>query len=294
VFARLLAVMAGCTAALTGCLFTTQTAAGRALHRAPDRLAEARGAAVTVSFASRLVRQGALTSVPRPDPGVSFSGVMDLTAGTASYTAKGASSPTIVFSGDRVFALTPHASPRAARPWIGVTLNDHLQDNRLDLSAMPASFAAYALRPSLLLDMLSGALTGSIHKRGREAVGGVSTTRYDVRFDIDQALDNATRESYSQRQIDDIDKLLEVLGIDTGQLDDGSVWLDSHGNPRRILVRLRESPVPQSLLLVTADVRFTPTSAPATVTVPDVNSVVTVPSLFQMLSPFKDALGSAS
>ena len=286
--------MAGCALALTGCLFTTQTAAGRALHKAPERLAQAPGARVSVSFTSQLVRQGALTSVPRPDPGVSFSGVMDLTAGTASYTAKGASSPTVVFSGDRLYALTPHASPRAARPWIGVTLNDHLQDNRLDPSAMPSSFAAYALRPSLLLDLLSGALTGSIHSRGRQTVDGVRLTRYDVRFDIDQALTNATRVHYSQRQIDDIDKLLEVLGIDTGALDNGTVWLDSNGDPRRIVVQIRESPVPQSLLLVTADVRFAPTTTPVTVTVPDVNTVVTVPSLFQLLTPFKDALGSAS
>lgn len=291
---RVLAVSAGCAVALTGCLFTTQTAAGRALHNAPERIASAQGVKVTVAFESRLVRQGSLTAVPAPDPGVFYTGVVDLAAGTASYTAKGASTPSIVFAGNRVYALTPHARPRDARPWLATILDEHLHDHTIEPTAMPASFAAFALRPSVLLDMLCGALTGSIHKRGRELVDGIATTRYDVRFDLGQAYDNATRVDYSQRQIDDLAKVFEVLGIDVGQLDDGSVWLDADGNPRRMLVGLRESTVPQSLVLVTADVRFTPTSTPTPVDVPDINSVVTVPSLFQLLSPFKDALGSAS
>jgi len=277
---------------LGACIFPNKTAAGSALHKAPKRLARAPGVALKVSFASRMVRQGALTSVPAPDPGVSFSGVMDPRTGAASYAAPGATSPAVVFSGNRAFALTPHAGPKDARPWLSTTLDKDLQDRRLDPSAIPSSLAAYALRPSVVIDMLSGALTGSIHEVGRSTVDGVSLTQYDVRFDLEQAFDNATRVRYSQRQIDDVDKLLEVLGVKTTTLDDGSVWLDADGNPRRVVVHLRQSPVNDSLLLLTVDLRLTPMNTPVTVTVPNGNQVVTVPSLFQMLAPFKDAMES--
>lgn len=273
-------------------MFSNATAAGSALHRAPRQLSRAQGVAVRVSFSSQLLKRGALTSVPPPDRGVSFSGVMNPRTGASSYSAPGTTSPAVVFAGNRVFALAPHAGPNDARPWLSTILDKNLQDHTLDPTAIPSSLAAYALRPAVLLDMLSGALTGSIHQARASTIDGVSQTRYDVRFDLEQAFDNATRRHYSQRQIDDVDKVLEVFGIKTGTLDSGSVWLDGTGNPRRVLVHLRQSPVPDSLVILTVDLRLTPTSAPATVTAPADNSVVTVPSLFQLLAPFKDARGS--
>ena len=277
---------------LAGCSFSNKTAAGTALHNAPRQLSHAPGVQLRVTFGSRLLKRGALMSVPAPDPGVSWSGVMDPRTGASSYAAPGATSPAVAFSGTRVFARTPHAGPQDARPWLSTTLDKDLQDGTLDPSAVPPSLAAYALRPSVLTDLLSGALTGSIHNRGPSTVDGVSLTQYDVRFDLAQAFDNATRVRYSQKQIDDIDKVLGVLGIKSDSLADGSVWLDAKGNPRRVVVHLRQSPVTDSLLLLDVDLRLTPTNVPVTVAVPNDNTVVTVPSLFQMLVPFKGAMGS--
>lgn len=279
---------------LAGCLFSTTTAAGSALHNAPKRLSRAPGVVLKISFTSQTVRRGALTSLPPPDPGMSLSGVMDPRTGAASYSAHAASTPSVIFSRNKVFALAPHAGPEDARPWLSATLDKHLQDHTLDPNAIPSSLAAYALRPSVLLDMLSGALTGSVHVAGPSTVDGVSLTKYDVRFDLAQAFDNATRVRYSQRQIDDVDKVLDVLGIKTGDLDDGSVWLDGTGNPRRIVVHLRQSPVPDSLVLLSVDLHLEPVSTPVHVAVPGSNAVVTVPSMFQLLSPFKDAGRSAT
>jgi hypothetical protein len=274
---------------LGGCFFANTTAASRALHHAPKQLSRSPGVALRVAFSSRTLRRGALTSVPPPDPGVSLAGVMNPRTGAASYTATGATTPAVVFSGRRVFAVTPHASPTDARPWLSTKLDRRLQDHTLDPTAIPSSLAAYALRPAVLVDMLSGALTGSIHKAGSSSDGGVRLSRYDVRFDLEQAFDNATRVQYSQRQIDDVNKLFDVLGIKITTLQSGSVWLDAAGNPRRVVVHFRQSPVPDSLVVLTVDVTLTPTQAPVTVAAPNGNSVVTVPSLFQMLSPFKDA-----
>src|SRR4051812_31832748 len=99
---------------LGACIFPNKTAAGSALHHAPKQLSRAPGVALSVSFSSRMVKRGALTSVPPPDPGVSFSGVMDPRTGAASYAAPGSTAPAVVFSGNRVFALTPHAGPKDA------------------------------------------------------------------------------------------------------------------------------------------------------------------------------------
>lgn len=276
----------------TGCLFSDQTAAGKALNNAPQRLARMPAAVLTVSFGSRLLRQGGLTSVPPPDPGVSFKGVMDLRSSRASYTALGGTKPSVVFDGNHVYAITPHASPLDARPWLATTINKDLQDHTLNPSAVPSSLAAYVLRPFLLLDLMSGALTGSIRNRGHDTVDGVATTRYDVRFDLFKALDEATRVHYSQRRIDDVVKLWSILGVDTAKLDDGSVWLDATGQPRRLLVYVRESPVAHSLLVLVADMHLTPMASAPAVGIPPESAVVTVPSLFQFLAPFKDAMPS--
>lgn len=266
---------------------------GNALHDAPEKLARANGVTLSATFASRLVKQGGLVTVPAPDPGISFTGVLDLRSGKASYTPVGSASPSVVFSGDRVFALTPHARPDDARPWLATKLDEHIQDQTLDPSAVPGSMAAYALRPALLLDLLTGALTGSIRSRGADQVGGVPTTRYDVRFDLSRAFYNAKRVRYSQRQLDDLDKVFEILGVKTEDLDEGSVWLDAQGNPRRIVVLLRESPVSQSLVVVGIDLRLTPTDKPVSVTVPKDSAVVTVPSFFQLVTPLKPAARTA-
>jgi hypothetical protein len=271
----------------SGCLLNTKTTEGRALHDAPQILARSESVGVSLTVASRLVRQGSLTTVPGPDAGFHVDGVMDLESDRAVYTAAG--KPVAVFDGRRAFALRPHARPSDARPWVQVSIDDDLQDEVLDPAALRPSLAALAFRPSFFVDSLAGALTGSIEKRGAEDVDGVPTVRYTARFDLNQALSQAKRRRYSQREQDELARLLEVLGVKEDQLHDGTVWLDAQGVPRRLLLKLRESPTPQSLIVMTLDLRLEPRSTPASIEVPGVNTVTTVPSLFQYLQPLKTA-----
>jgi hypothetical protein len=267
----------------SGCLLDTKTGEGRALHDAPTVLAAARSVQLSMTASSRLVRQGALTSLPAPDPGYHLDGVLDLDANRAAYLVSGR--PVAVFDRNHVYALRPHARPTDARPWVKVTLNDDLEDRLLDPAALRPSLAALALRPSLLVDSLSGALTGSIKKRGTEDVDGTPTTKYTARFDLTQALFNAKRRDYSQREQDDLEKLFGILGLRSDEINDGAVWLDQQGAPRRLVLQLREKPVPESLILVTLDLRFAPKTEPTDIDVPGINTVTTVPSLFQFLQP---------
>ena len=73
----------------SGCLLTTKTAEGRALHDAPEILARAQSIDVSLTASSRLVRQGSLTTVPGPDPGFKVTGVVDLASEQAVYKAAG-------------------------------------------------------------------------------------------------------------------------------------------------------------------------------------------------------------
>ena len=269
----------------SGCLLHTRTAEGRALHRAPLVLSRATSVGLSLTVSSRLARLGSLTSPPAPDPGFHVDGVLDLATGRAAYTDAGRT--VAVFDRKHAFALRPHARPTDARPWVELSVDKHLKDLVLDPGALPPSLALRALRPSVLVDALSGALTGSIERRGQEDVDGTPTTKYTARFDLTQALTEATRHRYSQHDQDDLAKLLEVLGVKEDALNDGAVWLDAQGAPRRLVLSLRESPTPQSLILVQVDLRLTPRSAPAVIDVPAGSAVTTVPSLFQFLQPLK-------
>ena len=271
----------------SGCLLDTKAGEGRALHDAPQVLARAQSVAVSLTASSRLVRQGSLTTVPKPDPGLHVDGVLDLASGRAVYTTAGR--PVAVFDRNHAYALRPHARPSDARPWVKVAINEDLRDLVLDPAALQPSLAALALRPSVLVDSLFGALTGSIERRGSEDVDGTPTTKYTARFDLTQALAEAKRRRYSQREQDDLAKLFEVLGIKTDALNDGAVWLDDKGAPRRLQLALREEPTPESLILLALDLRLTPRPAAAAIDVPGNNTVTTVPSLYQFLQPLLTA-----
>ena len=278
----------------SGCLFTDTTRAGRLLHNAPKVLSRSPSVAITVQFRSFLVRRGTLATLPQPDPGLSLSGVMDPRSGRAYYTAGKSSKPAAVFDGNTIYALIPTAKPEDARPWISTVANKKLNDFILDPSAVPGSLAAFALRPALLVDLLSGALSGSIKRLGQESVSGVNTTEYKVKFDIDQALLNSTRVTYSQKQQDDLHKLFKVLGIKSDRLDDGAVWIDDQGDPRRVQVAIQESPADQTKILLLLDMELTPQDTAAQLSVPAANSVESVPSLNQFLLPLKSRLGGAA
>lgn len=278
----------------SGCLINNKTQAGRTLHNAPKILSRSPSVAITVRFASRLIRRGSLSTIPQPDPGLMLTGAFDPKSGRGYYSTGGSTKPAVVFDGNTLFALLPSAKPDDARPWISTVANKKLTDYTLDPSAVPASLAAFVLRPTLLVDLFAGALTGSIQRVGPATIDGAATTEYSAKFDIDQALNNSTRITYSQKQQDNLGKLFKILGIKSDALDAGAAWIDAAGNPRRLLVAIQESPADQARMLLLVEVDLTPLSTPAAVPIPPANSVETVPSLNQYLLPLKVRLVSSA
>ena len=267
----------------TGCLPETKTTEGRALHKAPDQMEKATSLTLSLKVSSLLVRRGALTSLPAKDGGLELTGVLDLRADRASYALAGRT--VAVFDHKHAYARRPNALPTDARPWVHVVVNDKLQDRLLDPVALPASLLAYAFRPTLLVDALSGALTGSIVKEGTDEVDGTATQRYRMRVDLTQAFSESTRRTYSQREQDDLAAFLKILGIKDDDLHGGEAWIDSSGMARRIVVVLDEHPADKAHLLVRFDLTLTPQDTPAAIDVPKQSAVATVPQLFQYLQP---------
>jgi hypothetical protein len=293
-----LSLTAAATAALvlltSGCLFADRTEAGRLLHNAPKKLAGIPSVAMTLHMQSQLVRRGELATIPQRDPGLTLTGVLDPRSGRAYYATSGSTKPAVVFDGNTLFALLPSAKPADARPWISAVASKKLDDYALDPAAAPGSLAAFALQPALLVDLLSGALTGSIHRVGPATVNGVATTEYTAKFVIEQAFTESTRVSYSQKQQDDLDKLFKVLGITEDSLDEGAAWIDAQGVPRRLQLAIHESPAERSRILLFVDLQLTPQQTPAALPVPSANSVETVPSLSQYLLPLKARLAGVT
>ena len=273
-------------ASLASCAFQDKTSAGRLIHEAPRLLQRQPGLDLTLAVSARLTSRGTLASMPAPAPPIRFDGSVDLRHGLSFYRLEPSGRPSVVFAGDTIYGLTPGASADDARPWVSVVADKKLSDQRLDSSSVSASLAAaYALRPSLLIDFLDGALTGSIHNVGKATVAGVETTAYTARFDLSQALTNTTRTNYSQRQQDDVAKVLSVLSIDTGNLERGEVWLDAHGLPRQFALTIDETPAPQAHLAVSLLMTLTPLTRTPAIPVPGPDTVITMPSLFQFLTP---------
>ena len=278
-------VAVGATVLASGCLPETKTTEGRALHGAPERLEKAPSVALALTVSSRLEERGTLASRPASDPGLSLTGLLDLEHDRATYSLDGM--PVAVFDGDDAYAKRPNALPTDARPWVHVVVDEDLQDRVLDPVVLPSSLVAFAVRPSLLVDALGGALTGSIETRGQDSVDGTTTQHYAMRVDLAQALSKAERVTYSQRQQDDLAAFFEILGIEEDDLHDGEVWLDGDGVPRRIVLELNEEPSADTELVVRFDLTLSPQDAPAEVQVPKASTVATVPQLFQYLQPLK-------
>jgi hypothetical protein len=276
-------VLAGALVAVAGCLPDTKTAEGRIVHGSPEVLARSGSATLLLKVTSRLVDRGSLASLPAADAGLELTGQVDLRSGRSQYLKSG--KPVAVFEGEAAYARRPNALPTDARPWVRVDITEDLQDRVLDPVAVPASLVALAIRPTLLLDALAGALTGSLEEEGPDTVSGVSVQRYAMRVDLTQAFTKSERERYSQRAIDDLTAFFEIIGIEENDLHEGKVWVDGDGLPRRILLELVEEPSRDTDLRVTFDLTLEPQPSSVEISVPKQSSVSKVPQLFQYLQP---------
>jgi hypothetical protein len=138
-----------------------------------------------------------------------------------------------MMSGPILYVRRPGAATADGRSWAKLDLRDLYDDREaLDNSA----YGANALGPLVLVDLLRGALTGSVRRLGDAEVDGVPTTHYRANFAFDKAFDDAPDDLR-----EGVEAALSVMGSAYDGISKGEVWLDGNGLPRRFMVTVRES-----------------------------------------------------
>jgi len=127
------------------------------------------------------------------------------------------------------------------RPWIEVDFSK-ITPRKDPPGRLPPQLA---LDPSLLVDLLAGALSGSVHRDGSDTVDGVATTRYSLHVDWDKATSDEGRVAaglpkLSKFRLHTLDRIYEQLAV-SDTIVPTRLWLDAGGLPRRIEMRFAQT-----------------------------------------------------
>ena len=141
--------------------------------------------------------------------------------------------PVQVFAGDVLYQRRLNQAGEGTtggRQWVKLDFGDHYDDRE---NTHGHGFGSQSLNPAWLVDLVGGALMGSVEEVGTEVVRDVPTTRYEVNFSWDDAfedVDDDEREGFLAAA--------SMMGIPE-KVVKGEVWLDDEGLPRRIRANVR-------------------------------------------------------
>lgn len=255
VVAAAAAVAALTPAGFAGCGLGDRAARAERLIDSVDLLAEA-GTAV----GSVVVTLTLLEAPPAAEGAVrggSFAGqpsdvIVDVAGRRAALGP--ADAPTHLFDGLVAYGRRLDAAEGDARPWMKVDLEE-VTEGSVSAERLAPEAIRNALNPSFLVDLIAGALSGSVEEVGSKDLRGERTTRYDANFDVDKTLHDTRRRRYPEREREALDDVLKLLDV-SGRVFPGSVWLDAQGRPRRFQVGLRVSPQPGFVLELRLDLEL--------------------------------------
>jgi hypothetical protein len=109
------------------------------------------------------------------------------------------------------------------------------------------------LHPVHLLQLVAGALTGSVKRVAPEPIGGEPTSHYKVNL----SLDNADRElKLSEKDRDARRAVFTALAV-KGDVLPAEVWVDGQGRLRRLQMRLTQRPARAATLFFVARLEIT-------------------------------------
>lgn len=154
-----------------------------------------------------------------------------------------ADQPALIFDGLLGYGRRLEAAEGDARPWMKVDLADLAEgDSKVNFTRLAPDALRNALNPSFVVDLIAGALSGSVEQMpGTETLAGTPTTKYEANFDIEKAVGDTRRDRYPEDDRDAAYELLDLLTV-SGRVFPGAVWLDGEGRPRRFQIALRVSP----------------------------------------------------
>src|SRR4051794_17827181 len=139
--------------------------------------------------------------------------------------------PQVVAAFDDAVFYQYNANAGQARPYTAVNIG-RLYDQRQQHKGDAAGNSI--LNPAYMFELLPGVLTGSIKTLGPDTVGDVATTHFQANFDATRALAHAPKDRQHA-----VAAALALMNVDNSAIK-GEVWLDAAGQPRKVLMHLRE------------------------------------------------------
>jgi hypothetical protein len=142
--------------------------------------------------------------------------------------------PFQVFAGDTFYQRRVNQTGEGTtggRQWVKLDFGKHYDDRE---HKEGQGFGAQGLNPAWLVDLVGGALMGSVEELGVEVIRDASTTHYKVNFSWDDAFDDASKE-----EREGFRTAAAMMGIPE-RVVRGEVWLDDEGLPRRIKANVRQ------------------------------------------------------
>jgi hypothetical protein len=249
---RASAVLAGAvalTVLASGCGIQEKKENAERIRRSIEKLAEQRTANAHLTFSMTVIE------TPRNAGGASVQGLPLLQEGANTpevsalllldYGNKLAQTslpaaapdqapvPVQIFARDVVYQRRLNQSGEGTtggRQWVKLDFGDHYDDRE---NTEGNGFGSQSLNPAWLVDLVGGALMGSVEVVGTETVRDVSTTRYRVNFSWDDAfedVDEDEREGFLAAAA--------MMGIPE-KVVKGEVWLDDEGQLRRVRANVR-------------------------------------------------------
>jgi hypothetical protein len=169
----------------------------------------------------------------------------------------------------------------SSRPWLQLDIGT-LYDSRRRFAGV--GYGHDLLSPLWIVDLLRGALTGSIERVGTAQVADVATTEYKVNFAWDKSLKGAPDD-----HVRAVETALTLLAVPPKVMK-GRVWLDAEGVVRQMQVEIRQSKGRHQTVSWQHTVRFAAIGQPVTIVLPKAAQVARVDSL----GPIANAATGAS
>jgi hypothetical protein len=181
-----------------------------------------------------------------------------------------------VFEDTRVFVRRQNARPTERRTWATLDLRRIVDNERpLDTSELsPAASltsVASSVNPVYLVELVRGALAGSVRPAGSEAIGGVETIRYDANVSFDKAMTDLDFDD-DERAVRS--RLFRLIGA-TKDVVPARMWIDGDGRLRRLRLELQQQVSRQRSDALTATVDLLELGAAATLGPPPEDATVT-------------------
>lgn len=197
--------------------------------------------------------------------------------------------PAVFLATDRsLYARRMTTSSSERRPWFRVDL-DRLNDLDVPSLALLRDAAGPGMvavvSPQLLVDLLSGVLTGSLEV-GTPAPDGTKELTFNV------SVDKANRSlRLSEDERDEREKVLRALAI-TGDIHAGTATLRPDGTLRRLTITFDQTPDKQTKLALTAEMLLGPATADSEdiLAVPARERTVRVPTLPSIIAAVGEQL----